>query len=162
MKKRQWAGFVALMCMLVCSTNGVQTAQTENDFTLTSIDGEEITLSKLKGQVVLVDFWATWCPPCRNSIPAFSRLYAKYHDQGFTVLGISTEDRSALARYRDEHNIPYPILLGTKEVFRMYQVSAIPTMFIFDKNGVQKRKQVGYAPEVEQGLVTLIDSLLKQ
>lgn len=162
MKKRKLAGLAALICVLVCSTNGVQTAQEEKDFTLTSITGEEITLSKLKGKVVLVDFWATWCPPCRNSIPVFSKLYNDYQGQGFVVLGISTEDKAVLARYQEENNVPYPILLGTKEVFQMYGVSAIPTIFIFDKNGVVKKKQVGFAPELEQSFASLIDSLLKQ
>lgn len=162
MKKLLLVGLAALISVLVCSTNGVQTAQIDKDFTLTSIDGEEITLSKLKGKVVLIDFWATWCPPCRNSIPVFAKLYNKYHDQGFTVLGISTEEKSVLTRYRDEHNVPYPILLGTKELLRMYEISAIPKMYILDKNGVVRKTQLGFAPELEQGLNTLIDSLVKE
>ncbi len=162
MKKLLLVGLAALISVLVCSANGVQTAQIDKDFTLTSIDGEEITLSKLKGKVVLIDFWATWCPPCRNSIPVFAKLYNKYHDQGFTVLGISTEEKSVLTRYRDEHNVPYPILLGTKELLRMYEISAIPKMYILDKNGVVRKTQLGFAPELEQGLNTLIDSLVKE
>ena len=162
MKKLLLVGLAALTCVLVCSTNGVQTAQTDKDFTLTSIDGEEITLSKLKGQVVLIDFWATWCPPCRNSIPVFSKLYNTYHDQGFMVLGISTEEKSVLTKYRDDNKVPYPILLGTKEIFMMYEVSAIPKMLIFDKTGTVRKTQVGFAPELEQGFDTLIDSLVKE
>lgn len=162
MKRPLLVGLAALISVLVCSANGVQTAQTNKDFTLTSIDGEEITLSKLKGQVVLIDFWATWCPPCRNSIPVFIKLYNKYHDQGFTVLGISTEEKAVLTKYRDEHNIPYPILLGNKELLRMYQISAIPKMYILDKNGVVRKTQLGFAPELEQGFETLVDSLMKE
>jgi peroxiredoxin len=146
----------------VCSTNGVQNTQNDKDFTLTSIEGEEITLSKLKGRVVLIDFWATWCPPCRNSIPLFSKLYNEYHDQGFSVLGISSEEKAVLIQYRDEHRVPYPILLGTKEVFRMYGVSAIPKIIILDKKGVVRKTQVGFAPELEQGFTALINSLLRE
>jgi peroxiredoxin len=161
MKKLLLVGLAALIFVLMCSSDRVQTAPTDKDFTLTSIDGEEITLSKLKGKVVLIDFWATWCPPCRNSIPLFTRLYNKYHDQGFTVLGISTEEKSVLTRYRDENNVPYPILLGNKEVLRMYEVSAIPHILILDKNGALSKKQVGFAPELEREFEARIDSLIK-
>lgn len=162
MKKLSSIGLAAILLAMVCSTNGVQVTQSDKDFTLTSIDGEEITLSKLKGTVVLLDFWATWCPPCRNSIPVFVAMYNKYHDQGFTVLGISMEEISVLTKYRDENNIPYPILLGTKEVGRVYEVSAIPKIIILDKKGEIRKTQVGFAPELEQKFYTTVDSLLKE
>ena len=162
MKRLMLIGLAAVMLAVVCSTDGVQATQSDKDFTLTSIDGEEITLSTLKGTVVLLDFWATWCPPCRKSIPVFVAMYNKYHDQGFTVLGISMEEKSVLTKYRDEHNIPYPILLGTKEVGRIYEVSAIPKIVILDKKGEVRKTQVGFAPELEEKFYKTVDSLLKE
>lgn len=162
MSKFLLIGLATVVFTIVCSTNGIQATQSDKDFTLTSIDGEEVTLSKLKGKVVLLDFWATWCPPCRKSIPVFAEMYNKYHEQGFTVLGISTEKKSVLTKYRDENNIPYPILLGTNEVARLFEVSAIPKIFILDKKGEVRETQVGFAPELEQKFYKTVDSLLKE
>jgi thiol-disulfide isomerase/thioredoxin len=132
------------------------------DFTLSSIDGENFTLSALKGRVVLIDFWATWCPPCRNSIPVISSLFQRYRDQDFIVLGISNEDLGILREFRDTAQIPYPILLGTNEVMNDYGVQAIPTMILINKNGDLVMKQVGFAPELEAQLDARVDSLLKE
>ena len=132
------------------------------DFTLTSLDGEEFTLSELRGNVVLVDFWATWCPPCRRSIPAFINLFNKYYDKGFFVLGISRENSATLEQYRNDNGIPYPILIDDKNVAKEYGVKAIPHIFIIDKKGRISKSQVGFAPEIEAMFDTLVDSLLNE
>lgn len=155
--------FIGLLFITFCAPKDQAQGQAnDKDFTLTSIDDQEITLSELKGQVVLVDFWATWCPPCERSIPVFSSLYNKYHEKGFIVLGISREDKARLSAYRDEKNIPYPILIDDKNVTKTYQVEAIPTIIFFDKKGTQRKTQVGFAPELEAAFDALIDSLLKE
>jgi len=155
--------FIGLLFLSGCSPKDQTQAQTNNkDFTLTSLDDEEITLSELKGQVVLVDFWATWCPPCERSIPVFAALYNKHHEKGFMVLGISREDKTKLIDYRQEHNIPYPILIDNKNVTKTYGVEAIPTIIFFDKTGKPRKTQVGFAPELEAAFDILIDSLLNE
>lgn len=154
---------ICVLVLLACRP-GEKSSGTavQNDFTLESIDGQSYTLSKLKGNVIIVDFWATWCPPCRNSIPALSRLYEKYHEQGFMVLGISTEDLNTLREYRDAQQVPYPILSGTKEVVQTYEVTAIPKMLFFDKQGTVRKTQTGYSPELEAQFDRLVDSLLQE
>ena len=157
--------FVLLLIFIVCTTKDQSqedlSANTKN-FTLTSIDGEDITLSKLKGKVVLIDFWATWCAPCRYSIPAFIKLYDKFNEQGFIVLGIGLEEKAPLENYRNKYKIPYPILIGNKEVARAYGVQAIPNIFIIDKKGKIRKTQLGFAPELEAMLEAFIDTLLKE
>jgi peroxiredoxin len=150
--------------MCVCGTkNGAQTQNTNSrDFTLTSLDGEEYTLSALKGNVVFIDFWTTWCPPCRNSIPVLISLYDKYHDQGFIVLGISNESASVLEQFRDEYQMNYPVLVDDKNVMQTYGVQSIPNMFIFNKEGELAKHQVGFSPEMEAGFDAFIDSLLRE
>jgi cytochrome c biogenesis protein CcmG/thiol:disulfide interchange protein DsbE len=156
---------LSILCLLYITCGSKESAKTpENahDFTLTSIDGENITLSQLKGHVVLVDFWATWCPPCRNSIPHFIDLYEKYKERGLMILGISTEDEQTLINFRDSNQIPYIILLGNNEIAQAYGVQAIPKTIFIDKKGKIRKTQVGFAPELVSGFDTFIDSLLNE
>jgi len=139
------------------------TKQAENtDFTLQSLDGAEYKLSELEGQVVVIDFWATWCPPCRNSIPAFIRLYNKYHEQGFTILGIGLDDEQALRDFSKQMKIPYPILIGNNEIAKTYQVSGIPKTIFLDKKGNVRKTQTGFAPELEAQFEELIQTMLME
>jgi cytochrome c biogenesis protein CcmG/thiol:disulfide interchange protein DsbE len=154
---------IGVMVVLGCRTGEKGSGPAvQNDFTLESIDGKSYTLSELKGNVIIVDFWATWCPPCRNSVPALSRLYEKYRDRGFLVLGISTEEVNTLREFRDAQQIPYPILSGTKEVVQAYEVTAIPKMLFFDKTGTVRKTQTGYSPELEAQFDMLVDSLVRE
>jgi peroxiredoxin len=107
------------------------------DFTLTDLAGKSWTLSKLRGKVVLVNFWATWCPPCRKEMPDLDALAHRFAKQGLVVLSLSDEDDHAkVASYVASHNINYPILLdtggGAKERFH---VEGIPKTFIFGRDG---------------------------
>lgn len=157
------AVFISLLIFSTCSPKDqTQTRTDSNDFTLTSLDGEEITLSKLKGSVVLIDFWSTRCPPCMRSIPVFVKLYNKFHPRNFIVLGIGFDDKTILEKTRDELKITYPVLIGNKEVGKAYNVQYIPTIVIIDKKGKVRKRQVGFAPELEAGFEALIDSLLNE
>ena len=107
------------------------------DFTLTDLTGKSWTLSKLRGKVVLVNFWATWCPPCRKEMPDLDTLAHRFAKQGLVVLSLSDEDDHAkVASYISSHNIKYPILLdpdGTTA--HQFHVEGIPKTFIFDRTG---------------------------
>ena len=148
--------------MLACGSRE-GTKQADNpDFTLQALDGVEYKLSELKGQVVVIDFWATWCPPCRNSIPAFIRLYNKYREQGFTILGIGLDDEQALRDFSKQMQIPYPILIGNNEIAKAYQVTGIPKTIFLDKEGKIRKSQTGFAPELEAQFDQFIRSLLEE
>ncbi|MBN2619782.1 TlpA family protein disulfide reductase, partial [candidate division WOR-3 bacterium] len=119
------APFVLLFCFAILCTCGTKNGTPgqiadSKDFTLTSLDGEEYTLSNLEGNVVFVDFWTTWCPPCRNSIPVLVSLYNKYQDRGFIVLGISNESPSVLQQFQNQYQMNYPILIDNKNVMQTY------------------------------------------
>lgn len=160
-KKLLLLGVIALFCIFCVGKNSNQMNST-NDFTLKSLDGEEYTLSKLKGNVLIVDFWATWCPPCRREIPHFVELYNKYKDNGLIILGISTEDRGTLESFMRENNINYPILLGTNDVFQKFGVKAIPHTLFIDKKGKVRKTQIGFADEFVPVFEALIDTLINE
>jgi peroxiredoxin len=106
------------------------------DFTLTDLSGRSWTLSKLRGKVVLVNFWATWCPPCRKEMPDLADLSHRFARQGLIVLSLSDEERSKVAAYVSAHDLKYPILLDPEGVTaRDFHVEGIPKTFIFGRDG---------------------------
>lgn len=106
------------------------------DFTLTDLQGNTWTLQNLKGKVVLVNFWATWCPPCRKEMPDLDALYKEFKDRGLIVLAISDEDAAKVRSYIQEHNVSYPILLDPgRKVNETFQVEGIPKSFVYDRTG---------------------------
>ncbi len=107
------------------------------NFTLTDLQGHSWTLKDLKGKVVLVNFWATWCPPCRKEMPDLEALYNRYKDQGFVILAISEdEETNKVAPFIAERKISYPILLDPgQKVNNLFQVEGIPKSFVYDREG---------------------------
>ncbi len=106
------------------------------DFTLTDLEGKSWTLSKLRGKVVVVNFWATWCPPCRKEMPDLEALYNHFKGQGLVVLAISDEDAAKVRPFIAERQVTYPVLLDPgREVNDLFQVEGIPKTFVYDRNG---------------------------
>jgi peroxiredoxin len=106
------------------------------DFTLSDLQGKAWHLQDLRGKVVLVNFWATWCPPCRKEMPDLDALYNKFKDQGFVVLAISDEEAAKVAPFIAERKISYPVLLDPgRKVNDAFIVEGIPKSFVYDRSG---------------------------
>ncbi len=106
------------------------------DFTLSDLSGEKWTLHALAGKVVLVNFWATWCPPCRKELPDLEALSQRFGSRGFVVLAISDEDRAKVKPFVAEHQLTYPVLLDPgRKVNELFHVEGIPKSFVYDRNG---------------------------
>lgn len=123
------------------------------DFTLHDVDGREISLSDFRGDVVLINFWATWCAPCRVEIPDFVVLYEKYRERGLVVLGVSVDDPvSRLIPFVAEFRMSYPVLVGAgrRDFLDAFgQLAAFPTSFLISRDGKICARHVGLADAQE-------------
>lgn len=134
------------------------------DFSLKSFDGKEITLSQLKGKVVLLDFWATWCGPCKESIPHLIQLYKNYRESGLEVVGMNIDkgDGEAVRRFVMSMDIPYPVVAAPEEVVRDYRVTGIPATFLIDKEGKIRERAVGFSGAIARQLNTKVADLTSE
>ena len=145
---------------------GAGTGKPAPDFLLEEISGTKVSLKGLKGKVVIIDFWATWCPPCLMSIPELVGLQEKYGQNGLTIVGISVDDPGQvsdtdLTAFTEKRKINYPVVRADERVLRDYfaneESMAIPTMFLIDRQGMITEKKVGFAPgSVEKAIKKLL------
>jgi peroxiredoxin len=106
------------------------------DFTLPDLQGKNWSMNELRGKIVLVNFWATWCPPCRSEMPDLQKLYTKYKEQGLVVLSISDEEMDKVSAYVKEYGYSYPVLLDAgRKVNDMFGIRGIPKSFVYDREG---------------------------
>lgn len=133
------------------------------DFTLTTLDGDTITLSDFRGQPVLVNLWASWCLPCRAEMPAMQKVYDAYADDGFIVLAVNAtaqDSRAAAQAFVAEFGFTYPILLDADgRVADLYQLRAFPSSYFIDANGVIQDVVFG-GPMDEALLATRVERLI--
>jgi peroxiredoxin len=130
------------------------------DFTLQDLSGKKVHLADLKGRVVLLEFWATWCPPCRAEIPAMERLHTQYGGKGLTVLAIALDEGGwdGVKAFAEERKISYTVLRGTENVSSKYMVRLIPATFLIDKEGNIRKQYMGGGSDtsVEQEIKALL------
>jgi peroxiredoxin len=120
------------------------------DFTLKDLQGQKVSLSDFQGKIVLLDFWATWCPPCREELPSIDKLYRTYKDKDLAVLGINDEDSGTVKSFLKKNDYSLPTLVDSKRsVHRIYGARAIPTVVVIDRKGVIVAHFVGSRPETE-------------
>jgi peroxiredoxin len=106
------------------------------DFTLTELGGKTWTLKEQRGKVVVLNFWATWCPPCRKEMPDLETLYQQFKDQGLVILAISDEDAGKVRPFIAQQKVTYPILLDPgRKVNELFQIEGIPKTFVYDRTG---------------------------
>lgn len=120
------------------------------DFALKDSKGNTVRLSDHKGKIILVNFWATWCGPCRMEIPGFVKLYEKYKDKGFTIIGISVDQAGwqVIKPFMKEHKINYPIVLYNNKVITDYGgIRSIPTTFFINSDGEVLERIIGLRPD---------------
>jgi peroxiredoxin len=133
------------------------------DFALTDIDGKPVKLSDYKDKVVILDFWATWCPPCRKEIPHFNDLMKTYGDKGLVVLGVSVDQGGPeiVKKFKASNEVSYRVAMGDDNTYNVYQAylpedqrGGIPFTFVLDRKGVIRQQFVGYRDkEVFEGIL---------
>lgn len=135
------------------------------DFGLSTIDGGYITLNEFKGKVVLLDFWAEWCGPCKRVTPTIVSLYNKYKDKGFVAIGMNLDNESDFDKvidYIKQSKINYPITIKGFHIAQKYGVKGIPRFFLIDKEGKIALSIEGAVPNLENDLKSSIEFLLKE
>ena len=134
------------------------------DFSLAARHGGNVQLSSLKGQVVMINFWATWCGPCRQEMPLLEQLHAKYEPLGFTLLGVNVEpDSAAATTWLKGVPVTFPILFDTKNaVAEQFGVMGMPSSVFVDREGRVRYVHRGYKPGDEAQYADLIRSLVKE
>lgn len=158
---------VGIFCTVLAATSLASsglTGQAAPDFALKSSTGENLRLSEYRGDVVMVNFWATWCGPCRQEMPLLDELYSRYQRVGFSLLGVNIDDDSSKAMSMvEELGVSFPVLFDArKDVSRLYEVDAMPVTVLIDREGTVRYVHHGYKPGYEEKYLEQIRSLLRE
>lgn len=133
-------------------------------FSLMDGEGKKVSLDDHRGKVVMLEFFTTWCGPCQMAAPELQSLHERYKEKGLVLLAVSMDvgsnAKKAVASFKKEHGVAYPVLMDTGEVSRLYGVFTIPTSFIIDKKGTVRSKHMGFAPSLSQELSKEVEALL--
>lgn len=161
---RRLAGL--LLCALASASLAASdiAGQPAPDFALKSATGENLRLSEYRGDVVMINFWATWCGPCRQEMPLLDELYSRYQRVGFNLLGVNIDDDSGRAMQMvSDLGISFPVLFDSrKEVSKLYAVEAMPVTVLVDREGRIRHVHHGYKPGYEEKYLDQIRTLLRE
>lgn len=164
--------FVLILCLAIvcfsCSKGEKGAASTENSaapsFVLADLNNNKVSLDTYKGKVVMLEFFASWCPPCQMSAPDVKSIYEKYRGRGLVVLAVSldggTEAKAAVSSFVKEFGLTYPALMDDGKTSKQYGVISIPTSFIIDRKGKIRNKHIGLIPDFSNTLSKEIEALL--
>jgi peroxiredoxin len=156
--------FIAIVALLASSViNAVELEDTVPDFTLKSMSGENLRLEEYRGKVVLINFWASWCGPCRQEMPILQKIHDRYEPLGFTVLGVNVDEKQEKARKIVERlDVDFPLLLDTDQlVSEAYDVNAMPYSVLVGRDGKINYIHRGYKPGDENQYVNRLKKLLR-
>ncbi|HEV7984612.1 MAG TPA: TlpA disulfide reductase family protein [Steroidobacteraceae bacterium] len=155
---------LAMLLSLTASAASMAPGSPAPAFQLHSAASTDLSLSDLKGQVVLINFWASWCGPCRQEMPVLEQLYKKYKSAGFTLLGVNVEPKSADAEgFLKSTPVSFPILFDPdSKVSKLYEVSGMPSTVILDRNGKVRYIHHGYKPGEESEYLDQIRTLVRE
>jgi peroxiredoxin len=156
-------GLTALLIALPLAA-AVDTNSPAPDFTLNAQSGKPVELTQFKGQVVMLNFWASWCGPCRQEMPLLDSIYKKYGKLGFTMIGVNVEpDSKAANDWLKQTPVTFPILYDTdSKVSKLYGVSGMPSTVIVDRKGTVRMIHRGYKPGDEEEYLSSIRSLMRE
>lgn len=157
------AAALAIAVLPLLAASG-QYGQPAPDFSLQSFSGKQISLSDHKGDVVMINFWATWCGPCRQEMPILDELYNRYERAGFQLLGVNIDDEPQRAKDMiAELGVSFPVLFdNTKEVSELYSVQAMPVSVMVDREGKVRYIHHGYKPGYEDKYLDQIRELIRE
>ena len=134
------------------------------DFSLPSLGGQTVRLSDLRGKAVLLNFWATWCAPCRLEMPTMDKAYQEYKSRGLEVLAVSLDagSNSVVKNFMQELKLDFPVLSDPDmEVLRLYRMVGIPASFLIDKQGIVRHREVGYRDWTDPESRRLLEAILR-
>ena len=164
LRRRFAAGLsAALLAAIAVASTGLS-GQQAPDFALKNANGENIRLTDLRGDVVMINFWATWCGPCRQEMPLLDEMHERYSRVGFSLLGVSIDDDPNRAKEMiDNLGVSFPVVFDSdKQVSQQYDVSAMPVTILLDREGVVRHVHYGYKPGYEDIYVQQIRELIRE
>lgn len=138
MQKKVWLWIIAIMLIAFAGCTVKQTGESLPDFTLTDLSGETVTLSSLKGKKVFLNFWATWCPPCKAEMPHMEEIYKEYKEQNLEIIAVNIrENQDKVNEFMNENGLTFPVLLDLDgKVSDQYNIASIPTSYFINSDGV--------------------------